>query len=118
MDKAFVVQGVANKLWATESAMDSAICEASTLMAGIMDARKELNCSYFVTDEATTKVAEAISAMSQARHALIEAHSALAEAKLRLGVRTKLVGTAPSKDKDYFFAATGEDVVMEDRRTA
>jgi hypothetical protein len=119
VDKAFVIQGVANKLWATESAMDTAIGEASKLMGGIMDARRELNCSYFVTDASTTKVAEAIAAMSQARHALIEAHSALAEAKLRLGVRTKLVGTAPSKDKDYFFSNTAEDVVMEeDRRTA
>jgi hypothetical protein len=113
-----VVQGVANKLWATESAMDTAISEASKLMGGIMDARAELNCSYFVTDAATTKVAEAIASMSQARHALIEAHSALAEAKLRLGVRTKLVGTSPSKDKDYYFTNTGEEVVMEDRRTA
>ena len=116
MDKAFVVQGLANKLWATESAMDAAIGEASKLMGGIVDARRELTCSYFVADEATTKVAEAITAMTQARHALMEAHSAMAEAKLRLGVRTKLVGTAPSKDKDYFFTNTAEDVVMEDGR--
>lgn len=99
MDKAFVVQGVANKLWATENAMDAAIAEASKLMGGLVEARQELNVSHIVIDPSVKKVAEAISAMSEARAALIDAHHAMAEAKLRIGVRTKLVGTMPSDDK-------------------
>lgn len=99
MDKAFVVQGLANKLWATENTMDAAIADASKLMAGLVEARQELNVSHIVIDPSVKKIAEAISAMSEARAALIEAHHAMAEAKLRIGVRTKLVGIVPSDDK-------------------
>lgn len=101
MDKAFVVQGVANKLWATENAMDAAIVEASKLMGAVVEARQDLNVSHIVIDPSVKKVAEAIAAMSQARAALIDAHHAMAEAKLRIGVRTKLIGTVPSEKKDH-----------------
>jgi hypothetical protein len=99
VEKAFVVQGLANKLWATENSMDAAIADASKLMAGIIEARQEINVSHIVIDPSVKKLAEAISAMSEARAALIETHHAMAEAKLRIGVRTKLVGTVPSEDK-------------------
>ena len=109
MDKVFVVQGVANKLWATEDAMDAAIAQASTLMGGIVEARAEIGCSHIVTDPAIAKVAQAMAAMAEARTALIDAHHALAEAKLRLGVRTKLTGGQDSTGGDnHKFAAQPE----------
>ena len=110
MDKVFVVQGVANKLWATEDAMDAAIAQASTLLSGIIEARAEIGCSHIVTDPAMAKVSAALAAMSAARTALVESHAALDEAKLRIGVRTKLVG---GNDKgDHNFASTTDRVAM------
>lgn len=106
VDKVFVVQGVAKKLWATEDAMDSAIAQASTLMGGIVEARAEIGCSHIVVDPAMAKVAQAMAAMAEARTALIDAHHALYEAKLRIGVRTKLsIGGSDGSD-DHKFAVT------------
>jgi hypothetical protein len=101
VDKVFVVQGVANKLWATEDAIDAAIVQASSLMGGLVEARVEIGCSHIVTDPAMAKIAAALSAMAEARTALIESHHALNEAKLRIGVRTTLVGGAGSGDDDH-----------------
>jgi hypothetical protein len=110
VDKVFVIQGVANKLWATEDAMDTAIAQASTLLGGIVEARAEIGCSHIVTDPAMAKVSAALAAMAQARTALIESHAALDEAKLRLGVRTKLIG---GNDKgDHHFASTSNQVSL------
>lgn len=92
MDKAFVAQRVATKVWAAENAVDAAMSEAGELMAGIMAARQELKFSSDVTDGATAKLVEALAGLSQARTALIAMHVELAEAKLRLGIRTKLTG--------------------------
>ncbi len=109
MDKVFVVQGVANKLWATEEAIDAAIVQASSLLGGIVEARAEIGCSHIVTDPAMAKVAAALAAMSEARTALIDSHHALNEAKLRIGVRTKLVGGG-SGDDDHKFAVTTDNL--------
>lgn len=93
MDKAFVVQGVANKVWATENAIDSAISEASELMVTLMKARQELRAAAMVDDKAARKLGETINLLMEARSAIVESHAEMAEAKLRLGIRTKLVGT-------------------------
>lgn len=106
MDKAFVAQRVANKVWSTEDAVDAALTQAAELMAGIMAARQELKVSTEVTDGATIKLVEAMAALSQARTSLIGMHESLAEAKLRVGIRTKLTGAV---DKPKFPPpATGE----------
>ena len=92
LDKAFVAQRVATKVWSAENAVDAAMTEAAELMAGIMAARQELKVASEVTDGATAKLVEAMSSLSQARTALIAMHKDLAEAKLRVGIRTKLTG--------------------------
>ena len=92
VEKVFVVKGVAEKLWASENAIDGAIASAATLMGGLVDARRELEVSHVITDAATSKIATAMKAMAEARTALVEAHHALYEAKLRIGDRTKLDG--------------------------
>jgi hypothetical protein len=53
--------------------------------------------------------------MTAARRSLMEAHVAMAEAKLRVGVRTKLVGVSPTIAEDYRVLTTAID---NDRRTA
>ena len=96
MEKIFVVKRVAEKLWASENAIDAALESASLLMGDLITARRELDVSHVVTDAATAKIAEAMKAMADARTAMIDAHHALAETKLRIGVRTKLDGVSYS----------------------
>lgn len=92
MDKTHVVQGVANQLWTAENAVDAAMVEASKLMTDLMQARQDLRLAATVADPAYAKIAEAIATLSSARTALVDAHHELDEAKLRIGVRTKLIG--------------------------
>jgi hypothetical protein len=92
MDKALVAQGVANRLFATEKAVDAAMAEAAHLMTSLIDARSEMRLSAVVGDETTTKVAQAIATLAEARRSIVAAHGDLADLKLRVGVRTKLIG--------------------------
>ena len=92
MEKALVCQRVANRLFATEQAVDAAMAEAASLMTAIAEARADLGLSAIVADDATSKVAQAIATLAEARRAVVAAHGNLAETKLRIGVRTKLVG--------------------------
>ena len=97
MEKVFVVQRVANKLFSTEDAVDGALSEATELMAEMIKARKDLKASLIVNDKATTKLVEAIAALGEARAAMVAMHNELSEVKLRLGVRTKMDGWDTNK---------------------
>jgi len=92
MDKAFVVQKVANKLWSAENSVDAALADAAALMAEMTAARQELKFSAQLTEKATADLVKAIAAIGEARASLVEMHDELSEVKLRLGVRTKLTG--------------------------
>jgi hypothetical protein len=92
MEKTLVAQKVANKLFATEAAVDTATMEAMSLLAGMIEARKDAGVSSIVGDAAAAKVAEAISTLAAAKSALAVAHNEMADVKLRLGIRTKLIG--------------------------
>jgi hypothetical protein len=90
MEKVFVVKRVASKLFATEAAIDQSMTEAAELMADMLAARKELNLSATVVEDASAKVVAAIKALGEARAAMVGAHHELNDVKLRLGVRTKM----------------------------
>ena len=92
VDKALVAQKLANKLFATEAAVDAAMAEAMDFLAGMAEARTEARMAATVGNEATAKIAEAISILAQARTAVVAAHGELADLKLRAGVRTKMIG--------------------------
>lgn len=92
MDKAFVAQRVATKLFSTEKAIDAAMVEAAELLAGAVEARTQLQLSAVTGDAAQAKLVEAIAALSTARTAIVEMHHEMAELKLRVGIRTKLIG--------------------------
>jgi hypothetical protein len=110
VEKVFVAKRIAEKLWATEEAVDGAIAEASGLMAGLVEARRELKVSAVVADEATSRIAEAVKAMAEARHAMIEAHKALDDVRVRVGVRVKM-------DNGFLKTAATQDAVEgHDRR--
>lgn len=90
MEKAFVAQRVAKKLFVTEAAVDGALVEASELMSEMLKARKDVNTSLVFADDVQIKMVEAIRALSEARTAMVGVHNELNEAKLRLGIRTKM----------------------------
>jgi ABC-type sugar transport system substrate-binding protein len=90
MEKAFVAQRVAKKLFVTEAAVDGALAEASELMSEMLRARKDVKVSMVFADEAAVKMVEAIKALSEARTAMVAVHGELNEAKLRLGIRTTM----------------------------
>lgn len=92
MEKAFVAQRVATKLFATESAVDQAMVEATELMADLLKARKDVSAPLVFADDVQVKLMDAIAALSSARTAMVSVHGELAEAKLRLGIRTKMIG--------------------------
>ncbi|MEH6677491.1 hypothetical protein [Phenylobacterium sp.] len=103
MEKAFVAQRVANKLFATEESVDAALIEATELMTEMLKARKDVGVSTVFGDDAAAKLVEAIKALGEARTAMVGVHGELNEAKLRLGVRTKLTG--PDKPQEPVRAA-------------
>lgn len=92
MEKVFVAQRVASKLFATENAVDAAMVEAAELMADMLRARKDIGLSAVVGDRASAKLVEALSALGEARSAMVEMHNELNDVKLRIGVRTKMIG--------------------------
>ena len=91
-DKMMVAQGVANRLFATEKAIDAALGEASGLMGEMLTSREELRISATVGEDAVAKVAEAVATLAQARHAVVAAHRELEQVKLRIGIRSKMMG--------------------------
>jgi hypothetical protein len=90
MEKVFVAQRVATKLFATESAVDGALSQAAELMSEMLKARKDINLSTVVGDDAASKLVDAIKALGEARTAMVGVHNELGEVKLRLGIRTKM----------------------------
>ncbi|WP_293904611.1 hypothetical protein [Phenylobacterium sp.] len=90
MEKAFVAQRVAKKLFTTEAAVDGALVEAAELMGEMLKARQDVHVSMVFADDVQVKMMEAMKALSEARTAMVAVHNELNEAKLRLGVRTKM----------------------------
>ncbi len=113
MEKALIAQRVANKLFATENAVDTAILEATQLLGGMIEARQQIGFSAVLGSEAAAKIGAALNALTEARAAVVEAHGELAETKLRLGVRTKMAGTGP---KSYGETVVGDRII--DRRAS
>ena len=94
MERALVAQHVANKLFATENSIDQAMADAAALIGQMVSARQELGVSTTFADGAFAQATAALSALGQARTAMIAAHAELEDAKLRVGIRTKMVGTS------------------------
>ena len=92
MEKAFVAQRVAKKLFTTEAAVDGALAEAAELMSEMLQARRDVSVSMVFADDVQVKMMEAMKALSEARTAMVAVHNELNEAKLRLGIRTKMAG--------------------------
>jgi len=92
VEKVFVAQRVANKLYATEAAVDAAMVEVAEMMSELVQARKDLGLSATVGNGVTAKFAEAVQALAAARTAVVDAHAELDETRLRIGIRTRMIG--------------------------
>jgi hypothetical protein len=110
MEKAFVAQRVATKLFSTEASVDQAMVEATELMAEILKARKDVSASLVFADDVQVKLMDAIKSLSEARSGMVAVHHELNEAKLRLGVRVKMNGW----EQKSFLANTAEPTVMRE----
>ena len=110
MEKAFVAQRVAKKLFTTEAAVDGAMVEAAALMSEMLKARKDVNVSLVFADDVQVKMMQALKALSDARSAMVAVHSELNEAKLRLGIRTKMDGMNKPPEAVVRTATTLRDV--------
>ncbi|MET3667013.1 hypothetical protein [Caulobacter sp. 1776] len=95
MEKVFVAKRVTNKLYATEAAVDAATAQVAEMMAELVQARKDLNLAATFGHGVSVKVADAMQALIVARTAIVEAHTQLDESRLRLGIRTSMVGNLP-----------------------
>jgi hypothetical protein len=95
MEKALVAQRVATRLFATENAVDAAILEASQLMAAFIEGRRDVGFAATLGTEAVSKMSAIVAELAEARAACVAAHHELNDVKLRLGVRTKMIGTGP-----------------------
>jgi hypothetical protein len=91
MEKVFVANQVAKKLVETEVAVDAALAEAAELMSVMLQARKDVSPDIKFANEAQAKLLAAMAALSEARTAMCGVHNELIDAKLRLGIRTKLM---------------------------
>jgi len=92
LEKIFVVKRVAAKLHGTEAAIDAAMVQTAEMMAELVQARKDLGLSATVGSAATAKIISAMTALSEARTAMVDAHGELDQTRMRLGVRTKMMG--------------------------
>ncbi len=91
MEKIFVAQRVSKKLGTTEAAIDAAMTEVSELLADVLKAPRDAGVSPTLADPVQTKLMETLKLLSEARTSMVGAHSELHKAKLRVGIRTKLI---------------------------
>lgn len=78
MTKNQVAQGVADKLFATEEAVDVAMVRAAELITAMVEGRRALGVAATTGEVAQARAAEAIAALSEARRAVMASHAALA----------------------------------------
>lgn len=95
--KAEVAQSVLDQLHAAEAAIDAAMVEASRLTQVMLEARQELGLAATVGSAALARVTATVGELGEARTELVAAHRDLDELRLRLGMRTSMIGVL---DKD------------------
>lgn len=97
MKRAEMVIAGADKLFATEDAVDKALTETSELIALLMRMRVGNNLSGTYGQEAVKEIVGAAKALEKARTRMIRAHGHLDHVKAQLGCRTVMIGTELNK---------------------
>lgn len=92
-----VAQGVADRLFAAEHAIDAAIARTAELTGFIPAARSDAGLACEVGQEALEYAAESFSALIKARAQIIASHRELAETQDRIGLKTHSWGALHEK---------------------
>lgn len=87
MDKVLVASAVAESLFATESAVESALTRAVALMRQMMEARRALGLSVATGDPAIRRVTAVVDALGDAQRELVRTHGELESLGQSLGLR-------------------------------
>ena len=104
-----VAQGVADRLFALESAIDIALTRAAELNAAMPAARTEARLPAIVGQHALDRAAEAFTALVEARRRIVAMHECLEQTRLQMGLREVSAGdTLPKPGPSVF--TTGENV--------
>ncbi len=100
MDRNQTVKAVADELYATEKAIDSAILQATSLVQSMIGARTTLSVSPIAGAGSQASAMETIAALSAAREAIVACHTELAKDHRRMGYGTYNVGpmNKPAQD--------------------
>lgn len=99
MTKNQVAQGVADKLFATEEAIDVAMVRAAELITSMVEGRRGLAVAATTGEVAQARAAESIAALSEARRSVMAAHAALANLATKMDLDDLGVPPKPEEDK-------------------
>jgi hypothetical protein len=91
---------VAEALWSTERALDSAFGELADLLGTVTRARQDANFGMMVGQDAVNELAAAIPEMTVVRDRLIEAHRRLDKWQKRMGLETTRMGGGMDKPQE------------------
>ena len=101
-NKTETAKALVQQLYTTEAALDAALLESNRLMASMIEARQELALPATFGAEAVARVAATVGEISEARTELVAAHKELDELRLRLNLRSTMLGVldkpAPGED--------------------
>jgi hypothetical protein len=88
---------VAEALWSTERALDSAFVELAGLLGTVTRTRQDANFGMMVGQDAVNEIAAAIPEMTVVRDRLIEAHRRLDRWQKRMGLDSVVMSTGGDK---------------------
>jgi hypothetical protein len=91
---------VAEALWSTERALDSAFGELADLLGTVTRARQDANFGMMVGQDAVNELAAAIPEMTVVRDRLIEAHRRLDKWQKRMGLDATRMGGVQDKPQE------------------
>lgn len=97
MKRSDMVTAGADRLFATEDAVDKALSETGELLATLTRLRITGNISGTFGQKALDAIVSGAAALTTARSHFVSAHSHLDEVKTQLGCRTFMIGTLQPK---------------------
>lgn len=83
---------IASELHQAEDAIDETMIRIAQLAATLPTARREINMSAIVGQDAMAKVAHALAAAGEVRQLLTDAHLALTATQKQVGLGTRMFG--------------------------
>ncbi len=97
MKRSDMVAAGADRLFATEDAVDKALSETGELLATLTRLRVTGNISGVYGQKALDAIVSGATALNTARSHFVDAHGHLNEIKTQLGCRTVAIGTLQPK---------------------